>query len=240
MILLSRLLHSPVLDEKIIIGEYRADIEADRAAEKELTAKYKDIAITSSVEGRKLVPILEVIKIERQLSHEKEMARTTEFSRGHEDGKRRGLADGHAEAQKVLDNFASIIKDIIKQRELIFDEAKQKILELVIKISRKVTFEAARIDPNITAEIISGTIKKLVDKSRIKVKVHPDHVLLIEQQIERFKGNSTIIKEIQIEGDARVRHGGCFIETPTGDIDARVESQMEIVVEALNEVEGRS
>ena len=71
-------------------------------------------------------------------------------------------------------------------------------------------------------------------------QVHPDHVPLIEQQIERFKGNSTIIKEIQIEGDARVRHGGCFIETPTGDIDARVESQMEIIVEALNEVEGRS
>ena len=240
MISLSRLLHSPVLEEKVIIGEYRADIEADRAAERELLAKYKNITITSSVEGRKLIPIQELIRIDRQLSQEKEMAKTTEYSRGYEDGKRRGMADGHAEAQKVLDNFASLIKDIIRQREIIYDEAKQKILELVIKISRKVTFEAARIDPDITAEIISGTIKKLVDKSKIKVKVHPDHVPLIEQQIERFNGNSTIIKEIQIEGDARVRHGGCFIETPTGDIDARVESQMEIIVGALNEVEGRS
>ncbi|MCX6826903.1 MAG: FliH/SctL family protein, partial [candidate division Zixibacteria bacterium] len=80
--------------------------------------------------------------------------------------------------------------------------------------------------------------KKLVDKSKIKVKVNPDQLPLMEQQIEHFKGSSTAIKEIIIEPDARVRHCGCFIETPTGDVDARVESQMEIVAETLSEVEG--
>lgn len=237
---MSRLLHSPVLDEKVIIGEYRADIEADRAAEKELTARYKGIMITTSIEGRKLIPIQEVVKIDRHLSQEKELAKTAEYRRGHEEGKKLGLAEGHAEAQKVLNNFASLVKEITRQREAIYEEAKQKILDLVIKISKKITFEAARIDPDVTSEIIAGTIKKLVDKSKIKVKVHPDHLPLIEQQVERFRGNSTSIKEIIIEADARVKYGGCFIETPTGDIDARVESQMEIVAEALHEVEGQS
>jgi flagellar biosynthesis/type III secretory pathway protein FliH len=237
---LSKLLHSPVLDEKVIIGEYRADIEADRAAEKELMTRYKGILITTSVEGRKLVPIQEVVKIDNQLLQEKELAKAAEFGRGHDEGKRKGLAEGHAEAQKVLNNFASLVKDITRQREAIYDEAKKKILDLVLKISKKVTFDAVRIDPEVTSEIIVGAIKKLVDKSKIKVKVHPDHLPLIEQQIERFRGNSTSIKEIIIEADARVKNGGCFIETPTGDIDARVESQMEIVAEALSEVEGQS
>jgi flagellar biosynthesis/type III secretory pathway protein FliH len=230
---LSKLLHRPLLDDKVIIGEYRVDIEADQLAEKKLSTKFSDINVITSVEGRKLIPIQEIIKIEQRLIRDKE----TEHKRGYQDGYQQGKAEGHREAQKVIDNFATLIKDAIRQREILYDEAHSKIFDLVINISRKVTFEAARVDPDITAQIISGAIKKLVDKSKIKVKVHQDHLPLLEQQIEQFRGDSTAIKELAIEADSRVRYGGCFIETPTGDIDARLESQIEIIAEALGEVE---
>ena len=217
----------------MIIGEYRVDIEADQLSEKKLATKFSDINVITSVEGRKLIPIQEIIKIEQRLIRDKE----TEYKRGYQDGYRQGKAEGHLEAQKVIDNFATLIMDAVRQREILYEEAHSKILDMVINISRKVTFEAARVDPDITAQIISGAIKKLVDKSKIKVKVHQDHLPLLEQQIEQFRGDSTAIKELAIEADSRVRYGGCFIETPTGDIDARLESQIEIIAEALGEVE---
>lgn len=217
----------------MIIGEYRVDIEADQLSEKKLATKFSDINVITSVEGRKLIPIQEIIKIEQRLIRDKE----TEYKRGCQDGYRQGKAEGHLEAQKVIDNFATLIMDAVRQREILYEEAHSKILDMVINISRKVTFEAARVDPDITAQIISGAIKKLVDKSKIKVKVHQDHLPLLEQQIEQFRGDSTAIKELAIEADSRVRYGGCFIETPTGDIDARLESQIEIIAEALGEVE---
>ncbi|MCX6828968.1 MAG: FliH/SctL family protein [candidate division Zixibacteria bacterium] len=230
---MSKLLHRPLLNDKVIIGEYRVDIEADQLSEKKLATKFSDINVITSVEGRKLIPIQEIIKIEQRLIRDKE----TEYKRGCQDGYRQGKAEGHLEAQKVIDNFATLIMDAVRQREILYEEAHSKILDMVINISRKVTFEAARVDPDITAQIISGAIKKLVDKSKIKVKVHQDHLPLLEQQIEQFRGDSTAIKELAIEADSRVRYGGCFIETPTGDIDARLESQIEIIAEALGEVE---
>jgi flagellar assembly protein FliH len=237
---LSRLLHSPVLNDKVIVGEFRADIEADKIAEKTLTAKFTDLNIITSIEGRKLVSVQEIIKISERLDRAKESEKELEYKRGYDTGHQSGLKEGQADARKVIDNFASLIKDAIKQREILYEEARRKILELIIKISRKVTFDAAKIDPEITAGIISGTVNKLVDKSHMKVKVHPDHLSSIELQIDRFRGDSTVIKDMVIEPDSRVRYGGCFIETPSGDIDARVESQMEIVAEALSEVEGTS
>ena len=230
---MSKLLHRPLLNDKVIIGEYRVDIEADQLSEKKLATKFSDINVITSVEGRKLIPIQEIIKIEQRLIRDKE----TEYKRGYQDGYRQGKTEGHLEAQKVIDNFATLIMDAVRQREILYEEAHSKILDMVINISRKVTFEAARVDPDITAQIISGAIKKLVDKSKIKVKVHQDHLPLLEQQIEQFRGDSTAIKELAIEADSRVRYGGCFIETPTGDIDARLESQIEIIAEALGEVE---
>jgi len=233
---LSKLYRSGVTSEKVIIGEYRSDIEADQRAEDRVNQLFLDISILTTIEGKKIVPVQELLKIEQQMQREKEAS----AKNGYDEGYRKGLETGHREAQEVVNNFAGLIKDATNQREVLYEEARGKILELVVLIAHKVTCEAARIDPDVTAAIINNTIDKLVDKTHIKVKVHPDHLPIIERQIDRFKGDSTIVKEIIIEPDRRVRHGGCFIETPTGDIDARVESQLGIVAEAIGEHEEES
>ncbi len=233
---MSKLYRSDVTDEKVIIGEYRTDIEADQKAENRVNQIFFDLTVLTTVEGKKLIPVQELLKIERQMNQEKEKS----AKKGYEEGYQKGIETGHREAQEVVHNFATLIKDATNQREVLYEEARSKILELIILISNKVTCGAARIDPEVTASIINNTIDKLVDKSRIKVKVHPDHLPIIEQQIDRFKGESTVIKEIIIESDKRVRHGGCFIETPTGDIDARVESQLGIIAESIGENEDES
>jgi len=234
---LSKLVHSKISPEKVIIGEYRVDLEKDKQAEENLTAEFVDIDILTTIEGRKLVPIQDVLNMLERIKKEKDELSRKKYDEGYKKGHADGLAKGHAEAQEVIDNFNGLINDAVNQREILFDEAHQKILELVIQIARKITFDAAQIDPDVTAGIIAGTIEKLVDKSSIKVKVHPDHLPLIEQQIDRFKGGSTAIKQMTIEPDRRVRYGGCFIETPTGDIDARVDSQMEIIAGELEQGE---
>jgi flagellar assembly protein FliH len=226
----SKVIESGISGDKVIIGEYRADLEADRVAEERIKSQFLGINILTTIEGKKLVPIQELVKIEEQIQGEKSEVEQRGYIKGYEEG----LSKGHEEAQKVIDNFASLLKDAERQRRVLFDEAHRKILELVTKIASKVTYNAARLDPDITASIIAGTIAKLVEKSKIKVKVNPDHLPHIEQQIDRFKGDSTAIKDIAIEPDSRVRYGGCFIETPTGDIDARIDSQMEIVGKALD------
>jgi flagellar biosynthesis/type III secretory pathway protein FliH len=222
-----------VLDDKIVIGEFRSDIEGDAETEKKLAGVFRGIEVVTTTEGRKLVPIQELLKIEKQLAAEKEMAARL----GYDSGYKKGREDGCREAQKVLDNFATLMNEVVNQRQALYEEARQKILDLVLMIARKVTFKAARIDPGITAAVISGVIDKLVDKSHIKIKVHPDHLPLIEQQINRFNGDSAAIKELTMEPDDRVRYGGCFIETPGGDVDARIDSQIDVIAEAVNNIE---
>jgi flagellar assembly protein FliH len=234
--LLSKLYHSAVTEEKVTIGEYRSDIEADQNAENRINQIFFDIAVLTTIEGKKLIPVQELLKIEQQMNKEKEES----TKKGYDEGYQKGVETGHQEAQQVINNFATLIKNATNQREVLYEEARSKILELVILISNKVTCDAARIDPEVTSAIINNTIDKLVDKSRIKVKVHPDHLPIIEQHIDRFKGESTAVKEIIIEPDKRVRYGGCFIETPTGDVDARVESQLGIIAESIGENEEES
>ena len=236
MSLSNRLISPQIVSEKVVIGDFRSDIIIDRQAEAVVRDQFPEVEIITSVEGNKLVPIASLLKLNNRLKNEDEQkqikstnnAKVAEET-GYKNGYQSGLNKGHEEAQEVIRNFGSLISAATSQRQVLYDDARKNILELVTSIAKKITFGAARTDPDVTAGIISGVINKLVDKTKIKVKVHPEHYPSIEQQIERFKGDSTAIKDITIEPDTRVRQGGCYIETPTGDIDARVESQMDII-----------
>lgn len=224
----------------VYIGEKHLDRDKEISDEHKLGELFPDVVVLTDPDGAKLIPVREVDKMERFLNEQVQKASQNSLREGQKAGYDRGLSEGLAKASKVLGQFDAAIKDAVTQREVLFTEAKRRILELVIQISRKVTYDAVKADPELTLGMISGVIDGLVDRSRLKIKVHPDHLPIIEQNIETFLKGSTTIKEISIESDPRVRYGGCFIETPTGDIDARLESQFDVIEETILADEERS
>jgi len=213
----------------VSIGDSQLDTTAEANAETKLGLLFPVVSVITSPDGGKLIPILEVAKMEQKLNEDCEKAR----KEGYNDGYQKGLDKGLDEARQVLKRFESAISDAVGQRASVLEDAKQNILELVLQISKKVTFDAIDINREATVEIIEGVINNLVDRSRLRIKVHPDYLPLVEQNMDRFLSGSTSIKDLQFEADPRVRMGGCFIETPTGDIDARLESQFEVIADAL-------
>jgi len=230
---LSKLIRQSACAPTIYIGERHLDFEREALAERRLGEIFPLVSVVSDGDGAKLIPIQEVFRIERVYEEEKSKAHQAGYDEGYQAGLNQGRAEGRTEAQQVLQQFEQAIKDVIQQRERLLEEAKQKILNLVIQVSRKVTFDAITVDPEATTTMINGVINTLIDRSRLKIKVNPDHLPIVEQNIDRFVTGSATIKEISIVPDPRVRYGGCLIETPTGDIDARLESQFEVIKETI-------
>jgi flagellar assembly protein FliH len=226
----SRIIRHVVPAATVFIGERQRDALAEGKAEELFDRLFPAASLITAQDGSKMMPVQEVHKLEAQLRREQEQSRRQGYDQGHKDGLDKGLA----EARKVLKDLEGAIQDAIAQRARLLEESKQKILDLVLQISKKVTFEALEIDREATVALIEGVINQLVDRSRIRIKVHPSHLPIVEQHLDRFLSGSTAIKDIKIEADPRVRLGGCFIETPTGDIDARLESQFEVVADVLH------
>lgn len=232
---LSNVLSLPLSLERVVIGEYTIDRETEKKADAIARDSYPDLIIITTSQGKRFIPLQQLAMLEEQFQTAREAARRTGFEEGRQSGYAAGLKAGQEEAERVVASLSGLVADVTRQREAILIEAKDKILEMVLKISEKVTFAAAKADPNLTAAIISGAIDQLLDKSKIVIKVHPDHLAVVEQYIDRFRGSDTSIKEFAIEADPRVRTGGCFIETPSGDIDARLESMLDVIAQALLE-----
>jgi len=226
---LSRILRNIIEAPSIQVGEKHLDYAREKNSQERLRAMFPIVSVITDADGAKFIPIQEVQNLESILNEEKRKSEENGYQRGYE----AGLQSGLAEAKKVIKSFDRAINDAVTQRELLFSEAREKVLELVIKISKKVTFDAVEADPEVTLKMINGVIDSLVDRSSLKIKVHPQHLPVLEQNIDKFLKESTSIKNITIEADPRVIVGGCFIETPTGDIDARLNSQFEVIKDVL-------
>lgn len=226
---MSRIIRNTAVAPTVYIGEKNLDFDREAQAEKRLGMLFPVVSVITDYDGAKLIPIQEVFKIETVLRKDLDQERQKGYEQGYQAGHDKGLE----EATRVLQQFDQAIKNAVAQRESILEEAREKVLDLIVEISRRVTFDSLEIDPETTLDMINGVINTLVDRSRLKIKVNPNHLPIVEQNIDRFLKGSATIKEIAIEADPRVRYGGCFIETPSGDIDARLESQFEVIKEVL-------
>jgi flagellar biosynthesis/type III secretory pathway protein FliH len=217
----------------VFIGDRDYDPAIEGKAEDKLRQLFPLVALMTSSDGAKLIPIEEVFKMEQAHVQALTESGQKKYNDGYAEGHDKGLQEGLDEARRVIRSFDQAVNDAISQRAAMLEEARHKILDLVMQISKKVTFDALSLDPEKTAEIISRVIDQLVDKSRIKIKVHPDHLPHVEQNIDRFLSESVAIKELSIEADPRVQAGGCFIETPSGDVDARLSSQFDVIEQLI-------
>lgn len=219
----------------VFIGEQQLDAQAETAAERKLSRLFPLVEYMTSPTGARLISILQVDRLEQVLTAEREAANQA----GYEQGRRAGYDEGIAEARRVVQQLDQAVADAVHARTVVLEEAKQKILELVVRISRKVTCDAIDIDREKTAAMIAGIIDQLTDRSRLKILVHPDFLPIVEQNIARYLSGRSVIKDLTVEADPRVRLGGCFIQTPSGDIDARLESQFDVIEDVISTDEAK-
>lgn len=230
---MSKIIRNVIEAPSVFIGDKQYDYDHDRQAEEKLSKLFPLVALFTDPDGARFIPVKEIFQIEKTHEEYLEQAHQEGYQKGYDTGIQKGLQ----EARKVLAQFNTAIQAAVDQRAAILEEARVNVLDLIVKICRKVTFSAIEADPELILKMISGVIDSLVDKTNLKIKVNPQHLPIIEQNIDKFLDSSTSIKEIKIVGDPRVKHGGCFIETPSGDIDARLDSQFEVIKDILHKSE---
>ncbi len=228
---MSRLIRTQLSTEPVRIGEARGDQGLLSKAAEILARDYPDIRTELAAEGFRFIPLKETVKFHEAMIAQSEAGRR----KGYADGKAVGFAEGRREAEKVYADLAGVIRDIRAQRENILRDAEARVVDLIVRVARKITFDAAQVDPELTSEVVKGAIGYLLDKRQIKVRLHPDHLPIVREHLTELQSLSSEIKEITLEADPRCSYGGCFIETPSGDLDARIDSQFAVIEKALRD-----
>jgi len=213
---------------------------------KETENKAAQLIESAKQESRKLmeVTLQESENLKKRFIDEAELQsadiRESAYSKGYEQGSEKGEKEGKIKGnEKGVEQFAAIIekwegmilKVLVDKKELM-EKAEPTLVTLASDIAEKIIDASLPLDKEIVIRQVQKSLKEVVEREWIRIRVYPDDILEVRAYKPKFLSEMDA-KEIEIVEDASVGRGGCVIETPSGNIDARLKTQISRINEHL-------
>ena len=155
-----------------------------------------------------------------------QLAEQESYKRGLSDGARKGRELQRNETLQTLQAMTNIVKETSKLKKSILESAEQQIIQLSLAITEKVIHLEVTTNREVIRGVLQEAIKNISDRENMKIRVHPrDFDFMLEIKSDFLHGFDGI-KNIVFEKDESVMRGGAIIETLCGEVDARLDQQL--------------
>jgi flagellar assembly protein FliH len=166
------------------------------------------------------------------------------YQRGLADGWEKGMIEGentwHAQTEKKIKPLLTSLQDVLHQlnnlRKETYQDIEKEVVELALAIARQVICQEITIDKEIVVCVAREALAKVEDPGRIKIKMSPSDMQFIKETRSQLSNMIENIDHVTFEGAENIQSGGCIIETDLGEIDARIEKQLQAVEESFRTV----
>jgi flagellar biosynthesis/type III secretory pathway protein FliH len=181
-------------------------------------------------------PLEEKGLIARVIPAQSEEGVRAAYHRGVEEGRveaeRRvtaGMADQlHRERERV-DAWIEIMR---QQFADLSTRMEKDALRFALAVAGKILRRQMTLDDEAILRQVREALHRVVGAEVITLRVHPDD----EPMVRKHKGTfatADAVREMIIEIDGTIERGGCIIESPSGNIDARIATQLAQIESAL-------
>ncbi len=171
-------------------------------------------------------------EVKQQVDSLIQEARTKAFNEGREDG----FKTGEEEVKRLIDRLHVIINSAIDKKKRIIENTEEQLIDLILLISRKVIKVISETEKNVVVENVKEALKKLGKETEITIRVNTKDLGLTTKNKREFISLVEALEHVKVEEDDRIGPGGCIIETAFGDVDARIQTQLQVVEEKIREL----
>ena len=154
------------------------------------------------------------------------------FEKGYSEGLARGIQEGQKEVRERLGRLESVIRELERVKERKIEELLPEIVDLSLDIARKIIHRKIEQDREIIVSVVREAIHRLGREETMTIRVNPADYDTMISNIEVLR-EETRLRDVTVEPSASVSPGGCTIETPSGEVDARVEEQIREIRDAI-------
>jgi type III secretion protein L len=142
-----------------------------------------------------------------------------------EQARQEGRAEGLAEWNHILATASQRADQLAKNWE-------ETMLRLSVRVAEKIIGEQLRLHPETIVEIVRQVLKGARPGKHLTIQVNPAEAQQVRNRVDGLQGPG-FSSEIEIVAAASVPSGGCVIESELGIIDARLETQLKCLEDAL-------
>lgn len=183
-------------------------------------------------------------------AHERALARATIEAeqireQARAEGYAAGRAEGHQDGLAQISSATAAIGESLRSLALLREELAQAVerdsVELALALAAKILAGTLEVQPERVLDAVRGALRRIGERRSITVLVAPGDLEIVSAAIGELQAQAGGIERCEVQADRRVGVGGAVIRTAEGEIDARVETQLqrarEIVLEELHSPE---
>lgn len=160
---------------------------------------------------------------------------TEAFMRGFSRGEKAGFDAAGSRIELLLEALSESVTRLDRLKKEIRHSSEIEIVELALAIARKIVCREVATRKEVIVDIAKEAMKKVEDQEEIKIKLNPADLEYLQQAGFNLSKFNSSIDNIQIQAEDTIEDGGCIIETGWGEIDARIDRQLQVVEEAFRE-----
>ncbi|MFQ5779778.1 MAG: FliH/SctL family protein [Nitrospiria bacterium] len=162
------------------------------------------------------------------------------YERGFASGERAGHALGMKKVDAQYRHLEELIEIISDLQEEILKTATDDILTLTLAIAQRVLHQELSHRWEYVNGYIHEAIKKIGPADSIKIRIHPQNLEKLTSERTELIESVQGLKSINFQADENLLPGECIVESRDRTVDARLESQLSIIEQELNNRDGKT
>lgn len=169
-----------------------------------------------------------------------ERAKAEAAERGFEDGFRQGRAEAEARVQEeyagLIEEARSVLESARRQKEAIISEAEPFLVELSVAVAGKLVHKQLTLEPDWVRDTVKQVLSRSRDKGTVTLCVSPDQYAFMCDARDDLKQALDSRADLLIVPDVTVRDHGCIVRSAYGSLDARIDTQLAEIKQALLQI----
>lgn len=204
--------------------------EAQREAE-ELLQRAREEADRLVAEAR--------CQAETVLTEAREEGRSVGYQDGYRDGLQQGEQAGRTAAEAALAATVTqaerVLAVAMAEQSRIIAASRELVLKLIEKVAEKIIRTQVRQDAELIQRTVEAALQLVTDRNQVRIRVNQEELAKAREGLPSYLRYFGTSAAVEVCGDPGVIPGGCVIETAAGNVDARLETQLDEVMEELGD-----
>ncbi|MFW6147566.1 MAG: FliH/SctL family protein [Thermodesulfobacteriota bacterium] len=155
------------------------------------------------------------------------------YEKGFNQGEKDGLELGEKKASKMTEHIEELLQGLIRLRGELVKHHEQDIIKLIFAIAKRIIKQTTKMNEDAVREVLFKAVNLATEKSEVTIRINPEDFDLVERLRPEFFAAFNDLKSVTVASDPSITQGGCLLETSSGEIDARIETQLERIYQSL-------
>lgn len=157
------------------------------------------------------------------------------YDKGFSQGEKDGFELGRKKAEKLVSRVERLLEALSGLKQELARAHEREILAVVFAVAEKIVQGHALQDEDLVRRTALAALHRAADRSEISLRVNPEEVQFIESVKPGLLAEFKELKRLTVTPDSSVTRGGCMLESPCGDVDGRIETQLDEIRRVLDE-----